>query len=251
VPPHQIAKFRDGLLDRMVEHARWDAGSLAAALLGSAARQSTDEWSDIDLALRLAPGADIDQSALDWTVWLSSEAEISDYFDIHAWGALYRVFLCGNGLQIDLSFWPWDQFRSINGEPMKVLFGSCLEPKRVQPRSWTEHARMAWLYALHARSAVYRGRALQADLMLTNWRDRIVTLAALRYGLNPSQAREAHCLPDDLQAAIRAVRPNSLGRDDLLQALSHTADLFLAELHNHDPAYAAQIKNAIVSLAAQ
>lgn len=109
----EFIEFREGLLDRMVERARQSPLCASAALLGSAARQDMDAWSEIDLALRLRPDADLDQTSTDWTGWLKAQVTISDHFDIHAWGALYRVFLCDNGLQIDLSLWPWDKFRAI------------------------------------------------------------------------------------------------------------------------------------------
>lgn len=208
-----------------------------------------DAWSDIDLALRLTPDADLDQTSTDWTGWLTAEVKISDHFDIHAWGALYRVFLCDNGLQIDLSLWPWDKFRAVNGEPIKLLFGECLVAEPAQRRPWTEAARMAWLYALHARSAIHRGRALQADLMLTSWRDQIITLAALRHALNPSQGREAHLLPRDIQAAIQRSRPSSLAPTELRRALVSTAELYLGEVHHHDPDYADRLRTALAALA--
>jgi hypothetical protein len=222
---------------------------LAVALLGSAARQSEDEWSDIDLAVRLAPDAALGPVARDWTEWLASLAEMTDHLDIHAWGALYRVFLCRNGLQIDLSLWPWDKFRPVNGEPMRLVFGDCLQPELAPQGEWAEYAKMAWLYALHAHSAIRRGRALQADLMLTNWRERIMSLAALRHSLNPAQGRGAHLLPDDVQDAIERSRPADLRPDELHRALAQTADLYLAELRHHDLGYADKLAAPMAAMA--
>lgn len=233
----------------MIERAREDPRCVAAALLGSGARQTEDEWSDIDLALRLAHDADLDETMDDWTEWFGSEVTISDRLDVHAWGAVYRVFFCDLPLQIDLSLWPWERFRSVRGEPMRVMFGDSLEPDDAPRPDWTQLARMGWLHALHARSAIHRGRVLQADLMLSIWRDQITSLVALRHGRNPSQARDAHLLPAEVQEAIGGARPSDLERDELLRSLARTADLYLAEVREHDPEYADRLRGAIDKLA--
>ena len=233
---------RDALRQRLVGRAQADPSCTAAALLGSAARDEEDAWSDIDLALRLADGADVDAVLADWTDWLTSELDVADTLDVHASGAVYRVFLCDDSLQIDLSLWPSDAFRATNGEPLRLLFGEVLESDPAPDPDWRQPARMGWLYALHARSAVARDRGLQADLMLTSWRQSVLTMACLRLGLNPSHGRGAHLLPDELQAALTEARPASLATTDLRRALARTAALYLGELSRHDDEYAARLR---------
>ena len=47
---------REALRTELTGFARADVWVVAAASLGSAARGELDRWSDVDLALRLAPG---------------------------------------------------------------------------------------------------------------------------------------------------------------------------------------------------
>jgi hypothetical protein len=58
---------------------------------------------------------------------------------------------------------------------------------------------MGWLYALHARSSIARGRALQALYMINGIRDQAVSLACLRHGLPPDQGRGADDLPGNVK----------------------------------------------------
>lgn len=48
------------------------------------------------------------------------------------------------------------------------------------------------------------------------------------HSLNPSQGREAHLLPPDIQAAIQRSRPRSLAPTELRRAIVSTAELYLA-----------------------
>ncbi|WP_408630428.1 nucleotidyltransferase domain-containing protein [Microlunatus flavus] len=58
---------REALRTRLIGFAREDARVVAAASLGSAARGELDRWSDVDLALRLAPGVEVDEVVEAWT----------------------------------------------------------------------------------------------------------------------------------------------------------------------------------------
>lgn len=67
---------RDDLRDRLITAARGDDQVIAAALVGSGARDTEDAWSDIDLALRLGDGLDPNAVADTWTprMYISSTA---------------------------------------------------------------------------------------------------------------------------------------------------------------------------------
>lgn len=104
---------RSSIRSRLIELARADSSVVGAALVGSGARYAEDDWSDIDLVLQLAPGADEPAVV---KVWSESVSEIgdgtSDTLDVFAGGVRYRVFLLRSSLQIDFSFWPFEQFRA-------------------------------------------------------------------------------------------------------------------------------------------
>ena len=61
------AEQRSRIRDDLVELARADPDVVAAAIVGSAARNQEDQWSDIDLALRLAEEADEPTVVERWT----------------------------------------------------------------------------------------------------------------------------------------------------------------------------------------
>lgn len=238
---------RDRLRDRLIEQARADDRVVGCALVGSMARGAEDAWSDIDLAIQLAPTVDLGSVVADWTAWLRETVEISDTFDIHAFGALYRVFFCATSLQVDLSFWPHETFRS-TGEPVRMVFG---EPPPSADRGEPDMSvpiRMGWLYALHARSAIARGRVWQAEMMLGDLRNQVLALACIRWGLNPEHGRGAHLLPQADTADLMAARATRLEDAELRRSLRATARAYLNEVEQHDPSLAAVLTPPIESL---
>lgn len=95
---------RESLGARLARFAEADARVSAAAMLGSAARGEQDQWSDIDLALRLVPGAEPEVVADVWALHVTETEQVVDQLDVRASGALYRVLLLASSLQVDLSF---------------------------------------------------------------------------------------------------------------------------------------------------
>lgn len=89
---------RVALHEHLVRFGEADERVSAAALLGSAARGQLDRWSDIDLALRLVPGAEADLVAHAWTSYVAEAGQVVDHLDIRASGALYRVLLLASSL---------------------------------------------------------------------------------------------------------------------------------------------------------
>jgi len=225
---------REGLRATLIAHGREDPRVTACALLGSAARDAEDPWSDIDLALRLTPDADVEGVAREWTQWLGEVTRVADTMDITAFGALYRVFLLDTSLQVDLSFWPHDQFRA-TGEPFRLVFGDANAPGPSMAPRPHGLVRMGWLYALHARSAVARDRRWQAEMMLAEVRHQILALACLRLGLDPRHGREAHRLPPELVDELVAARAARLEPEELTRSFSSTVEAFHTEVGRHDP----------------
>lgn len=48
---------------------------------------------------------------------------------------------------------------------------------------------LGWLYALHSRSCIERGKVWQAEYMISAIRDQALALAALRHRLRATQGR--------------------------------------------------------------
>lgn len=217
----------------LIEYARADDDVVGAALVGSAARASEDEWSDIDLVLQLAPDAEEPGVVADWTAFLEREGGVSDTLDLFAGDVRYRVFLLHSSLQVDVSFWPQEQFRG-TGEAFRLLFGTANEPTQPRPIDVAHTIGMAWLQAIHARSAVARGRVWQAGMMLDELRQSLVTLLCARAGLNPWHGREADRLPPGVLAALAASRASDLSPASLERSRLLLTGQLLAEIAHHD-----------------
>jgi predicted nucleotidyltransferase len=238
---------RTRIVEELVEHARTEVSVTAAALVGSGARQQTDRWSDIDLALRLDPSTSPLDAADAWALHLGARHEVADQLDLWAGDALYRVFLLRDSLQIDLSFWPSPDFAS-TGEPFQLIFGEAnatTPPPAADPRSligW------AWLHALHARSAIARGRPWQALQMVQGLRDQVISLACLRHGLPAHQARGVDGLPDAFLTALEDTLVPDLSPEALVAAFTAGTDLLLAEVVRLDSAHAERLRPPLAEL---
>jgi predicted nucleotidyltransferase len=238
---------RRALRDDLVKRAHDDKDITAAALVGSAARDAEDEWSDIDLALRLRPGIGPDDVVDDWTTYVYETHHAVDHLDVWSGPALYRVFLIDSSLQIDLSFWPWEDF-SAKSPTFRLLFGEANPSDEPHEPQAARLIGMAWLYALHVRSSVARGRRLQAIHMLNGLNDQTVALACIRYGLPSNEGRGADDLPADLITRLTAGIPRGTDADELRRAFAAATDTFLTEARHVDEPRAALIANALAEL---
>jgi len=192
---------RESLRKALIEDAHAEPHVVGAALVGSAATGREDAWSDIDLVLQVSGHAEPSEVAGRWTDRLYADWGAAHHVDVLADGVLYRVFLLESSLQVDVSFWPEDRFGPTEAG-FRLLFGSPLPLPALLVADRSRVIGMAWLYALHARSAIKRGRAWQAVMMLADLRNQIVVLASLRHGLNPHHGREAERLPTGVLEAL-------------------------------------------------
>lgn len=239
---------RAQLRDSLIALARDDADVAGAALVGSAARGAEDEWSDIDLVLQLAPHADETAVVDRFTRWMDAEKGTADTLDVVAGGVRYRVFLLTSSLQVDISFWPHDQFRATTDEGFQLIFGSANPPTMPAGPDLNATIGMGWLYALHARSALARGKLWQAVTMLDDLRNQILALACARHDLNAWHGREIDQLPANALAEIARARPAEVTSEALAAALNTSVDLFLTEIARHDPPRAERLLAPLRSL---
>ena len=242
---------REALRARLVRFAEVDERVSAAASLGSAARGELDRWSDIDLALRLAPGAETDVAADAWTSYVAETEQVVDHLDIRASGALYRVLLLASSLQVDLSFWPHDQPLT-GGAPVAVLFGEVpvapAEPARGLDESRSA-LRMGWLYALHVRSALGRSRWWQALWMLDAIRDVVIGLYCQRLDLPADEGRGVDRLPAALLNGLAHSHPSNLEPDQLSASYDVLIGLLLDEAERHGVQVSDDLARVVVELA--
>ncbi|WIB69167.1 nucleotidyltransferase domain-containing protein (plasmid) [Curtobacterium sp. MCBD17_035] len=241
------AAERSALRASLIAKARADPSISGAALVGSAARDAEDDWSDIDLVLQLAPDADEPRTVDAWTALVGELTPIADTFDLFAAGVRYRVFLLASSLQIDLSFWPHDQFRATDSA-FQLLFGSPTPPSLPTQPDQHQTIGMGWLYALHARSALAREKCWQASMMLDELRSSVITLMCLRHGLNPWHGRDVDRLPDRERMKLEASRAPRVSGWDLDPSRCELTRLLFDEVQRIDHAHAAALRPAFQQL---
>ncbi|MGI8723147.1 MAG: nucleotidyltransferase domain-containing protein [Geodermatophilaceae bacterium] len=239
---------RSGLRDVLVSLAETDERITGAALTGSAAAGREDRWSDIDLALCVASGIDPAQVILDWTDRMYQEHAAVHHVDV-LWGAVvFRVFLLANTLQVDLAFWPAAEFGA-TAPTFRLLFGTANERPTSPTPTATELIGMAWLYALHARSSIERGRVWQAEYMVSGVRDHVLALACLRHDVPASEGRGMDSLPPELTAGMTGALVGSLDVSELRRAFRVASEALLSEISQIDPELASRLAGPLVELA--
>lgn len=161
---------RETLRSALIAASRQDARISGAAVTGSAAGGAEDQWSDIDLAFGIGDAGTMPAAVADWTE------------------CMYRVFLLHIGLQVDLAFASAHEFGA-RAHTFRLQFGVAVERVHASPSTPSELIGLAWLYALHARGSVGRGKRWQAEYMISHMRDQVLALACLRHGLSAVEGR--------------------------------------------------------------
>src|SRR5207302_10127128 len=152
-----------------------------------------------------------------------------------AW--LYRVFLLANSLQVDLAFAPHGEFGA-RAPTFRLLFGIAAEPRQPQPGAPTELVGLAWLYALHVRSASARGTLWQAEHMLRAARDHVLAAACRRLGLPSAEGRGIDQLPDAVTAPLRVALVAHLEPSAIVRAFEVVIEQLIQEARRTDAALA-------------
>lgn len=240
---------REILRSELVAAARNDPDLCGAAHTGSAASLGVDRWSDIDLALCLKPGACQAEVVAAWTERLYRTEGAVAHVDVMRGSTLFRVFLLEDTLQVDVAFWSAEDFAPI-GPSFQLIFGQSGPPKTAplpDPRSLIG---MAWLYALHVRSSLARGRVLQAEYMLSGMRDQVSQLACLRCGVTPHQGRGLDDLPPPERDRAAQCMPRRLEPLELQRAFQTAMQVLLEEIGHVDGETASRLSGPLQALVA-
>jgi hypothetical protein len=225
---------RERLREELVSAARQDANLSGAAHTGSAALSKLDRWSDIDLALCLKPTALYEEVVDEWTTRFYERHGAVAHVDVMRGATLFRVFLLRNTLQVDIAFWRAEEFGAM-GPNFRIIFG---EAKQLSPAGESDRKAligMAWLYALHVRSSLARGRVLQVDYMLSGMRNLVFELTCLRCGVVAKQGRGLDDLPAAERDAAAGCIPRSLDPTELKRAFQGTMEMLVREIEHADP----------------
>jgi predicted nucleotidyltransferase len=243
------ADERERLRSELVLAAQKDPNLCGAAHTGSAASSRLDRWSDIDLAVCLKPGASHEQVVADWTDRLYREHGAIAHVDVMRGATLFRVFLLKNTLQVDIAFWGADEFGAI-GPNFRLIFGEAKSSQAPPQPNPSALIGMAWLYSLHVRSSLARGRTLQAEYMLSGMRNHVFELTCLRCGVVAQQGRGLDDLPASERERAAKCIPRSLDSRELKRVFRSTMELLVREIQHVDRELAERLAAVLEDVAA-
>lgn len=234
---------------QLLERAREDERIVGAAITGSAARDAEDRWSDVDLFFGVANGIAIEDTLSDWSAFVYRELGAIHHFDLHAGSAIYRAFLVGGLLEIDLAFTSAAEFGPRGTGGFQVVVGDAVAS---QPESFDpEHViGLAWHHVLHARICVERGASWQAEYWISGVRDHTLTLACHRLGHPVAHAKGADNLPPDVTARVEDALVHTLEGGELARALRAATGALLCELRESNAAVAEILERPLLDMAA-
>jgi hypothetical protein len=239
--------YRQELKDTLITRATNDEHISGVALTGSASIDLEDPWSDIDLALGVRYGTEVADVINDWTTTIYNHHGAVDHLDVARGNTTYRVFLLSNSLQVDIAFSPEAEFGAV-GPSFRLLSGEAVELPQPPVANAESVIGMAWLYALHARSSLARGRFWQAEYMISGIRDEVLSLACLRHGLPWTQGRGLHDLPSDVAAPLEETLVRTLDQSELVRAFVTVTEIFIKEVGHHDEYRASRLGPVIREL---
>jgi hypothetical protein len=238
---------REQLREQLVAAARADPRISGAAVTGSAALGASDRWSDLDLAFGISDPAGLHEAISEWTAAMYRDHGALHHVDVYFGGAVYRVFLLASTLQVDLAFFPAEEFGAIQ-PTFRLLFGTSVERPHTSPTSPVHLVGWGWLYALHARSCIERGKLWQAEYMVSGVRDHTLALASLRHSLPADQGRGMDRLPRDVTAPLEAALVRALDSDELRRAFRSAIAGLLIEIEHADRELAGRLSAALLQL---
>ena len=236
---------RDRLREAIIATARADGRITGAAITGSAALDNNqDRWSDVDLFFGVGEPDQIAGVVADMTARMYRDHGALHHFDVVAGPATYRVYLMTSTLQVDLAFTPASSFGAVT-PTFKVLFGEPVEREHYAPPAAISLLDYAWLYAMHARSSIERGKLWQAEYMVHMVRDQVLAAACVRHGLVWREGRGMDGLPGDEKKRLEGALARSLAPAELRRALGVAVDCLVAELRLADPVLAGRLEPAL------
>ncbi|WP_328613992.1 nucleotidyltransferase domain-containing protein [Amycolatopsis sp. NBC_00355] len=234
---------RDLLRSALLAAARADDRVTGAALTGSAALDAEDAWSDIDLAFKTT---EPERVLADFTALLYRDHGAMHHMDVVFERTVYRVFLLENTLQVDLSFWPEADFGATSPK-FRLLFGTTNDREPSPLPDARRFVDLAWLHALHARSSIARGRAWQAEYMISRVREYALSLACVRHDVPAGEGRGLDQLPAALLAEFETTLAHGL--EDLSRAFRAVTELLITETRHLDARLAERLAPLLRALA--
>ena len=238
---------RERIRSELLEAARADGRLSGGAITGSAAAGREDAWSDIDLAFGVTEATRIPAVLADWTSRMVDRHQALHHVDVVSGAWVYRVFLLANTLQVDLAFAPAAEFGA-RAPTFQLVFGNAADLKHAPPPSAESLIGFAWLYALHVRSALARGRLWQAEYMVSAVRDHVLALACTRHGVPAREGRGMDQLPKEVTGPLALALVRSVDADEIARAFRVATEALIREAGLVDRDLAARLAATLQEL---
>lgn len=233
----------------LIEYAAKDERIGGAAITGSAAVEREDRWSDIDLAFGITDAAEAANVLADFTAHVYKTYRALHHLDIRFGAWIYRVFLLPGALQADLAFVPAAEFRPLS-PAFRLMLGTAND-RQSSPAAAAATGELigyGWLYALHARSCIARGRLWQAEYTISAMRDHALALACVRHGLPSAHGRGFDQLPGEAIAAFEGPLARQLDRAELMRVFRVVTAALTIEIRRADAELAERLHEPLASL---
>ena len=238
---------RQRIRSQLLDTARADARLTGVAVTGSGASGPEDAWSDIDLAFGVDGGAPMDDVLSDWTTRMYRQHQAVHHFDVMSGAWVYRVFLLASTLQVDLAFAPEKDFGA-RAPTFRLVTGRANELKHVPPPKAETLIGYAWLYALHTRSCLARGKPWQAEYMVSAMRDHVLALACLRHGLPAREGRGMDQLPGEVRSLLEESLVGRIEPGEIARAFRVVTTQLVTEIRCADQDLATRLEPIILAL---
>ncbi len=235
------AKQRDYVRHYVLEMAQIDPRVTGGALIGSTAAGAEDNWSDIDVTFGIATGNAIETVIDDWTQVLEREFGVLNHFDLRSDSSIYRVFLLSDGLEIDVSVTPEEDFGA-RGPHFHTLFGSAQQLKATPPPDTKHIIGLSWHHVFHARSCIERNKPWQAEYWISEVRNHTLALSCIRLGESAAHARDVDKLPAAVTNPFADTLVRSLDELELRRALAVATMCLIAEIEKWDALLCARLQ---------
>jgi predicted nucleotidyltransferase len=240
---------RERLREELIAAANADERISGVAVTGSAARDALDRWSDIDLAFGIVDASRLREALGEWTEQMHHQHGAVHHFDVTRGSWVYRVFLLESTLQVDLAFAPAADFGALS-PTFRLVSGTSVELPQGAPPAVEEMIGLGWLYALHSRSCIERGKVWQAEYMISSVRDQAIALAAARHGLPTREGRGFDGLPQEVRSSFEGAVVRSIDTHELKRAFRVATQRLLSEIQHVNPALAIALEGPLNELSA-
>src|SRR5262245_10436759 len=241
------AEDRERIRSELLEAAAADVRLTGGAVTGSAATGREDRWSDIDLAFGVADTARLNEVLSDWTARMYERYEALHHLDVTSGAWVYRVFLLASTLQVDLALAPAEEFGA-RAPTFRLIFGRAAQQLHASPPGAESLIGYAWLYALHARSSIARGRLWQAGYMVSAMGDHILALGWRRLGAPVKEGRGMDLLPREVTRPLEDALVRRMEKVEMSRAFEVACDRLLGEVWLVSEELASRLEPAIQEL---